>query len=278
MLIASGVFLYFSVYNENLFSYITNAALVPIQTIFTRIGNNADAILIRLETAREMEDEIARLKREVNTLRNMTADYYDLKNKNQQYEKYLELKNERQDFKFISAIAIGRDPGELFYNFTINKGTESGISEGDSVITENGLVGCVYRCENGASKVRTILSSDIKVGAADSTSGDKGVISGNIELCEKGLTSLTLISNQNSIKEGDIVTSTGLSGMYPKNLLVGKVISVEHDDYTSSGYAVVEPFEDIRKVRDVLVITGFQGKGEISQSVIQSSLDGSGKS
>lgn len=277
-MIASGSVLYTSVYDENLFSYMMNITVNPVQEFFFGIWKSANDIIPEIKSSQEMENEILDLKAEVRRLREMTAGYYDLKRQNAQYEKYLEFKQERNDLNFIAASAIGRDPSELFYGFTINRGTESGISEGDSVITENGFVGCVYKTEERVSKVRTILSPDIKLSASDNASNDTGIVCGNIKMCEEGLTSLTMISAQNSIKEGHIITTTGLSGMYPKNLLVGRVKSVNYDNFNSSNYAVVEPFEDIRKVRDVLVVTGFQGKGEISQSVIENKLENGEKS
>lgn len=273
ILIAAGSLLYTYTYNENIFSYGINMTVVPIQSFFSDIWKSADEIIPKLKSTWEMEQEIADLKLEVRNLRSLTADYYDLKKQNRQYSKYLELKKERSDLKFVAALAIGRDPEELFYGFTINRGTESGVSAGDCVITENGLVGCVYQSEENASRVRTILSPDIKIGAYDNISGDSGVISGNLELSDQGLTSLTLIQSQNSIKEGDIVTSAGLSGMYPKSLKVGKVKAVNFDNLNATNYAIIEPFENIKSVRDVLVVTSFQGKGEISQNVIQSNLE-----
>lgn len=273
ILIALGALMYTHTYNENLFSYIMNMTMVPIQSFFSDMCKSADEVIPKLKNTQEMEQEISDLKLEVRKLRSLTADYYDIKKQNEQYSKYLELKKERTDLKFVTALAIGRDPEELFYGFTINRGTESGVSEGDCVITENGLVGCVYQAEENASRVRTILSPDIKIGAYDNISGDGGVISGNIELSDQGLTSLMLIQSQNSIKEGDIITSAGLSGMYPKSLKVGRVKSVKFDSLNSNNYAIVEPFENIKNVRDVLVITNFQGKGEISQNIIQSNLE-----
>ena len=267
-MIASGFFIYTSTYNNNLFSNVINAITVPIQEFFLGINEDARGVIPQIKATKEIEKENDELKKEVNELRKMVADYYTLKKRNEEYEKYLGFKQEREDLNFIMATAIGRDPMEMFYSFTINKGTDSGITEGDSVITENGFVGYVFKAEKGACKVKTILSPELKLSASDSYSGDMGVISGNIKLCEEGLTGLNLIQSQNSIKQGDIITTTGLSGMYPKNLLIGKVKEIDYDNLNSSVYAVIEPFEDIKRVKDVLVITGFKGEGEISKDAV----------
>ena len=77
---------------------------------------------------------------------------------------------------------------------------------------------------------------------------------------------MNFIPAQSSMSQGDILVTSGLSGMYPKNLKLGKIRSIEYDDYESSYYAIVEPFENIEKIKDVFVITDFQGKGEITLS------------
>ncbi len=268
-LLALGTLIYTSTYSENIISSSLSNAFVPVQTFFFEVFSDITEMIPDFRQASDIEKENAKLRSEIQVLRNMAADYYEIKRKNAQYEKYLGFKQERDDLEFISASVIGRDPIELFYGFVINKGTESGVCSGDSVITENGFVGYVSKAGRRASKVKTILAPDAKLSAIDSSSGDTGIVAGNIKLCEYGFTSLTLISAQNSIKEGDMVTTMGYSGMYPKNLPVGKVMEINYDNLSSMNYAVVEPFENIKKVRDVLVITGFHGEGEISQSAIQ---------
>ena len=267
-LVASGFLIYTSLYSENVFSSAMNMVVVPIQGFLLNLSDSAKGIVPEIKPQKELEAENNNLKNEVNELRKMVADYHTLKKRNEEYEKYLGFKQEREDLNFVMATAIGRDPMELFYGFTINKGAEAGIAEGDSVITENGFVGYVFKVEKGASKVKTILSPELKLSASDSSSGDMGVISGSIKLCEEGLTGLSLIPSQNTIKQGDIITTTGFSGMYPKNLLIGKVKEIDYDNLNSSVCAVIEPFEDIKNVKDVLVITGFKGEGEISKEAM----------
>ena len=60
--------------------------------------------------------------------------------------------------------------------------------------------------------------------------------------------------------------------MYPKNLLLGKIKSLEYDSYDASSYAIIEPFEKIGSIQDVFVVIGFQGKGEIVGNTIKESL------
>jgi len=82
----------------------------------------------------------------------------------------------------------------------------------------------------------------------------------------ENLTRMIFIPAQSNIKIGDIIATTGLSGMYPKNLKLGKVKSIDYDSHECSYYAVIEPFENLKYVRDVFVITDFEGKGILTGS------------
>lgn len=268
-LILSGILFYTSTFLENglldAMSYMT----LPFEKLSSRISNSAVSFLGQRKKVYELELEIEDLENEVRDLRNKMVDYYDTKKENAQYAKYYDLKRENNSLKFVSASVVGRDPGEFFEGFIIDHGSSSGISVNDAVITENGIVGCISHINANSSKVKTILSPDVKIGVVDKMSLDSGVISGDIKLSNQNLTRMTLIPSQNNIKPEDFVVSSGLSGMYPKNLLLGKIVSLEYDSYNASNYAIVQPFEKIHDVEDVFVVIGFQGKGEIVGNTVK---------
>ena len=159
-----------------------------------------------------------------------------------------------------------------FYGFMINQGSSSGISVNDPVITQKGLIGRVVSVNLTSAKVATILSPDCCVGAADRETQDSGVITGNVTLADQNLTRLSYVPAQTTMKTDGLVVTTGLGGIYPRNLIVGRVCELKNDEFDSSRYAIIEPFEDIRVVRDVLVVTSFQGKGNIETKSIKDLL------
>jgi rod shape-determining protein MreC len=269
ILILSGIFFYTSTFLGNGLFDAMNYITLPFEKISAEIANHFISFLGERKKSYELELKIEDLENEIRSLRNMIVDYYDTKKENAQYAKYYDLKREDNSLKFVSASVVGKDPGDFFQNFNIDQGSSTGISVNDAVITENGMVGCVSYVNANSSKVKTILSPDVKIGAVDKMSLDSGVISGNIELADQNLTRMILISSQNNIKLGDFAVSSGLSGMYPKNLLLGKIVSLEYDNYDISNYAIVEPFEKIKDVQDVFVVIGFQGKGEISGNTVK---------
>ena len=208
--------------------------------------------------------EAETLKKENAELRQSLVDYLEIKKENEKLREYFKISRKNRDIKLAPAEVIARDPNDDFGAFVIGAGTSVGVRVGDAVITENGLIGQVTRAEFATAYVTTVLSPHLSIGAVDKRSGDIGVVCGSAELSDKNQAALKLIDENNTIKKSDLITTLGTGGVYPESLIIGKVLSVERDPFDSSSYAVVELYEDIKKVESVALITDFSGKGEIN--------------
>ena len=215
------------------------------------------------KTYDELKEENERLKKEAADLRAQLVDYYDLKDENARLWKYYQIKKAHTDYELMPASVIRRDTSEEFYSFTIDVGTASGIEEQDPVITANGLIGFVSSVNAASAKVTTILSPDLKAGALSKRTKDTGVVSGNVLHTDKNMTALTKIDANATLKKGDIIVTSGIGGVYPADLIIGEVESIEYDEYDATKYAVVRSYEDIKSVTDVVVLTDFKNKGEV---------------
>lgn len=211
----------------------------------------------------DLKTDNEKLRQENAELREQLADYYDVKQENAKLWKYYDLKKQNPSYKIQPAAVIMRDANDDFYSFTLDIGTSSGVSVNNPVITENGLAGWVYKADLTTCKVKTILSPDTKAGAVDKQSNDSGIISGSASLSDNNLTSLTKLEENNKIKQGDMIVTSGTGGIYPGNLIIGKVKEIKFNSYDASRYAVVEPYEDIRRITSAAVITDFDTKGEV---------------
>ena len=215
------------------------------------------------KTYEELASENQQLKSENADLRTQLVDYYDVKSENQRLWKYYDIKKENPDYTLVPATVIRRDSGDDYYSFTLDVGSAMGVHLQDIVVTENGLVGFVSAINGANCKVTTVLSPDIQAGAIEKKTKDTGIISGRAGYCDKNLTTLTKINATATIKEGDIIVTSGIGGVYPENIIVGKVQSTQFNQDDATRYAVIKPYEDIKSVTDVVIITDFKNKGEI---------------
>lgn len=259
-----GLMLYTASTGNSLTANLLGFASAPMQKVSTVITNNAAvAAQSYTITKEDLATENAALKKQVQELNDKLVKYYTYQQENAQFRKFLELKNENKDFKPVSAAVIGRDPSDLFYNFQIDKGSLSGISLNDPVITDDGVVGWISSVNASYSRVTTILSADTKFSGIDKVNRDTGVISSNIKLADSGLVKLGLLTADTTVKAGDIIVTSGLGGVYPRDLRVGTVTKVANEPYDVSLYAEVKPFVDVKSVRDVMIITSFEGQGQV---------------
>ena len=251
-------------------------ATTPMQRISTMVTNNA---AVTVKSASQSKEELAaenqKLKDQINELNKKLVNYYTYQQENAQLRKFLELKNANQDFKPVSAAVVGRDPNDLFGQFTIDQGTQNGVSLNDPVVTEAGVVGWVSSVSTSYSKVTTVLSPETKISAVDKVTRETGVIGCDIQSADKNVLKLQYLSTGTKAKAGDIVVTNGIGGVYPRNLSVGTVKSVQHSKYDVSLYAEVTPAVNVKEIRDVMVITSFLGKGEAMETALASSSSAS---
>lgn len=215
------------------------------------------------KTYDELQKENQSLKEENLALRNQLADYFDLREENQKLWSFYDIKKENPTYTYVPSSVIRRDSTSDYYSFVIDAGTSSGVEKNDAVISENGLVGIVTTADMNTSVVKTILSPEVKIGVTDKNTKETGIVSGNSKYCDDNLTIMSKISSEQNVVQNDIITTSGIGGLYPPNIIIGKVQSVDYDQFDASKYAVISPYEDIRKVSNVLVVTNFDSKGQI---------------
>ena len=264
---------------DSLTAKVLGAVATPMQRISTVVTNNAAATV---RSAGESKDELIaenkKLQEENDELKKKLVNYYTYQQENAQLRKFLELKNENQDFKPVAAAVVGRDPSSLFGQFTIDQGTRSGVALNDPVVTEAGLVGWVSATSSSYSRVTTILSPDTKVSAMDKVTRETGVVGSDIASSDAGTVKLMYLSNGTRAAAGDVVVTNGIGGVYPRNLIVGTVKAVKRSTADVSLYAVVTPAVDVKEVRDVMVITSFSGQGDAMEAALGSASSASSAS
>ena len=235
----------------------------PMQSIATDVtGNVTEFLDLDGYSKDELKELVGVLQEEKAQLEDQMVDYETLKQENDQLKTQLGLEEEEPENELRAATVIGRDPNDVFYGFSIDQGTLSGVTQGAPVITDKGLVGVVTQAYATTSKVACLLSEDVKVAAWSPKRQESGVITSDIATAGTGLLRLSYLSGSTQVQEGDIITTSGEGGSYPQGLKIGTVQSVEKSENDISQYAVIRPFEDLTTVKEVFVITDFPGKGE----------------
>lgn len=236
---------------------IMGALAVPFQKATSSIGNKIDAWTDRSLNIDSIIEENEQLKRELAIMRSKQIEYDRIALENKEYKKLLNITDDIQQFETLGASVIGRDGMDKFYSFTIDKGTRHGVAVNDVVISADGLIGMVVETGANFAKVSTILSPAVNVGCIAGSERDVGISSGSYNLSQGEICVMNYLPKDTKVKAGDIVSTTGYGTVFPKDLIIGTVESVDIEDSGNSKYATVKPAADIENVKIVFVITDF---------------------
>lgn len=257
------VLIMLSMFTRNVENNFVSTTLNTLTYGLSKVTAAATADNSRNKSYDELKAENEALSTANRELRARLVDYYDVKEENTRLWMFYDLKKEHEDYTLIPSTVLRRDTNDEFGSFTIDKGTASGVNVGDPVMGENGLIGWISEADVYTAKVITVLSPQTSIGAVDNATKDTGIITGSAKYADDNRTTFTKLNSENKVEEGDIITSSGASGIYPKGMPLGEVIEIGYDTYDTSYYAVIEPYDDIKKILDVAVISDFDGKGEI---------------
>ena len=243
-------------------SQIAGAISAPFQKLSSYISETATDFFGKFVNAQEYYEQNQQLREEIAELREDMVDYDKIKKENEQLKELAGLKEEDPNIQMVAATVVARDPSERFGSFTIDKGSLHGIKVRDTVITAEGLVGVVTEVGEVYSKVTTILSPELKIGAMEQGTGEIGIVTGTVALSEENSCKLSNLGTDSEIKEGDLIVTSGAGGIYPRGVIIGKAGAIQTEEYGITSYTKVTPVFDVKTVKQVFIITDFFGKSQ----------------
>ena len=156
----------------------------------------------------------------------------------------------------MGARVIGRDPGNWFSSFLIDKGEEDGIALDMNVLAGGGLVGRITNVGPKWARVTSIISDNSNVSGMTLATEDHMIVSGNLKLMADGVISFgQLVDSKNQVNEGDKVVTSDISDKYLPNILIGYIQSIELDANNLTKSGLITPAVDFEHIGEVLVIT-----------------------
>lgn len=239
----------------------------PLQRVSSFLTEKVSDFSVNFKSSATLRKQIEELNKIIAQQRIDLVDYEKAKYKIAVYEEFLEIKEENPDFKFVSASVIAREVGENYYQgMTLNRGSLKGVSINDPVIFGKNLVGLVVGVTPTQCEVKTLLNTSVNVSAYEIKTREKGTVEADAELGKGGFCLLTDLAGSTAVVEGGIVCTSGVGGLYPRDLIIGSVTRIISQSGTSLMDAVVKPDADIGGVTDVFIITSFEGQQSPAES------------
>ena len=239
--------------NLNTFESLIKDTIVEIEKIIYKPINGFNNMIEEFTSLKNVKKENQILKSNVEKMESTEAENIELKQEIERLKEELNIEHVLTDYDYLNATVISRNSFYWYNMLTIDKGSHNGIKEGMVVINSTGLIGKITNVSTFSSDVKLITTNDTnnKI-SVTITNGDTkltGIINGYDY--EKGLLTVEGISNTATVSNGDYVYTSGLGGVFPSGILIGKVENITTDVYDLSKIINVKPsakFDDINFV------------------------------
>ena len=189
------------------------------------------------------------LKRKIDSFKRENSRYKELLATHERLRKLLQFKEVIRR-PVVAAQVIGLDPTGWFKSVIIDKGEKAGVKWDMPVVNASGVVGRVVSVSNNYAKVLLIIDQNSAVDCLTQRSRDRGMVKGtSSDICK-----MDYMSKSSNAVVGDLVITSGLGGIFPKGLPVGRISSVKEGEGKLFKEIEVVPSVDFSKLEEVLII------------------------
>ncbi|OGZ83823.1 MAG: rod shape-determining protein MreC [Candidatus Staskawiczbacteria bacterium RIFOXYC1_FULL_38_18] len=234
----------------------------PVEKVFWSAGESSSGFLSSFFWAGAIAKENDNLKGENEKLIAQVVLLQAVNNANQA-QSDISLGIQNADLKLLMAGIIGLAGQDVV---SVNKGSDDGIEEGMPVISQQNVVlGKINKVYKNFSSVMLISNKNsvVNVKVRQNKGGEimpdtETEIDGVIRGSGNSGVSLDLIPVDKNINEGDILITSSLEEVFPKNLLIGKITKIQKNDQKPFQQAEIQPFFDLKGLDNLFVITNYK--------------------
>lgn len=242
--------------NKNIIESGAGSTLNPAQAIIYKATDKVKETLDFFLNFSEIKAQNKELISKNQELENKLITYSDLKEENDRLRQILNFTEERDNYNYIACDIIGYSGGNFLDGYIVNKGKNANIQKGMIVIAAQGLVGQVTGVGENWSIVQSLVNENIAVSVmVESTRDATGYLKGFKDSQNRNLTKVYDLPMDSEVKEGDVIMTSGVGMIYPKEIKIGEVISVEEDKVKVMKSAVVKPYVDFNKLEELFIVS-----------------------
>ncbi|MDR2151129.1 MAG: rod shape-determining protein MreC [Spirochaetaceae bacterium] len=220
------------------------------------ISSFVSQTILSIQELNELQSEYEELVERVSRYEQLEQGAAEIRQENQRLREQLGFA-ESLTVKHIAAEIVGKDPNNLFSAFAINKGKKDGVAVNMPVIAfqrgMQGLVGKIIVAGDLESLVMPLYDSNFFISSRFSETRYEGIIGG------QGADAPLLMrfvpkSARAEISSGDVILSSGIGGVYPPGITIGRVAQILYREYEISMDIEINTIIDFSRLEYVFVI------------------------
>ncbi|HET8598074.1 MAG TPA: rod shape-determining protein MreC [Castellaniella sp.] len=197
--------------------------------------------------AREEQDALRRQQIEMAQLVTHAAQ---LTTENEQLRRLLNV-SESISQQSVAVEVFYVPPNAFSHRLIFNKGSNAGIAPGMPVIDEGGVVGQIVHVTPFTSEAALLIDDQVSIPVQVLRNGLRLIAFGSDEV---GKLEVRYLSANMDVRPGDTLVTSGIGGLFPAGLSVGRVDKVDRDPGTGFAMAVAEPLSHPERYRHFLVL------------------------
>lgn len=229
--------------------------VVPFQNGINQVGTWLNDQKNGFQNMKSLAEENERLKEQVDELKAKNSNLVQDQEEAERLRALYNLDQEYSEYEKIGAQVIGKDTGNWYNTFTINRGSADGVEKDMNVIADGGLVGIVTGTGTHWATVRSIIDDSSNVSASVTSISQNCMVTGDLEMMDDGkIRFIQLTDKENQAQEGDKVVTSSVSNKFLKGILIGYIGDIQNDSNNLTKNGTIIPAVDFSDLQEVLVI------------------------
>lgn len=235
---------------------VAGYVFIPMQKGINQVGgwlsdkaDTLESLSVVMAENEALKKQVDELTVELNTVK---LERYELDNLRELYE----LDQKYPSYDKVAANVIGKETGNWFHTFTIDKGSNDGIEVNMNVMAGSGLVGIVTDVGPNYAKITSIINDTSKVSGMVITTSDNLIVSGSLQKMNENMEIEFngLNDRDNEVEVGDPVVTSYVSYDYQQGILIGYISEIVTDANNLTRSGTITPAVDFEHIEEVLVI------------------------
>lgn len=227
---------------------ITGTVLKPIATLHKTVAEFWEKYLDLVGVREENE----RLKADIISIQSQLIEAGEDKAELERLRSLLSLPQDKAWRPVGARVLAGRlGPNSVLETVILSRGYLTGAAPGTPIVTSLGLVGRVLRASAHTSTALLLTDPGSRIAVLGQQTRAPGILTG------RGLRhplEVRFMARASSVKDGEILVTSGLDGVYPKGIAVARVISVAPSDYSQFMAVLAVPLVDMEHLEEVLLL------------------------
>lgn len=207
-----------------------------------------------LQDLEHAQKEVSEAQRQMAAMVLQARDAQLLAQENAHLRGLLDLRP-RLQVPTLTAQVVYEAPDSYTRRVVLDKGQIAGVVPGSPVVDELGVLGQVTRVQPFTSEVTLLVDRNQAIPVLLARTGIRSVAYGDASNLRSDGMELRFMPSDADVQIGDVLTTSGIDGVYPSGLPVAKVVQVEPRAESAFTRIYCQPLARMQGARHVMVLT-----------------------